>query len=250
MRQQEQTGVIVRAAHNRSLDPDNAHLWEYVDTKPIQFYQEVELPETAKRSAHIANAAQCDFESVQVRCPKRLNNPDPLAVYAVYAQEITPKQGEEPVSWMLLTTEPVSNAEMAATILRWYTYRWHVEEYHKILKSGCQVESYRLAATSMEALLGFLTVIAAELLQVTYLHRTQPDSPAELVLVPVQLSVLKAKSFKLPKVLTVAWAVEAVARLGGYLEHRRKTPIGIQVLWRGWLKLASLCEGWLLFGQT
>jgi len=28
-------------------------------------------------------------------------------------------------------------------------------EYHKILKSGCQVESYRLAATSMEALLGF-----------------------------------------------------------------------------------------------
>jgi len=29
-----------------------------------------------------------------------------------------------------------------------------MEEYHKILKSGCQVESYRLAAT-MEALLGF-----------------------------------------------------------------------------------------------
>ena len=29
--------------------------------------------------------------------------------------------------------------------------------------------------------------------------------------------------------LTVAWAVEAVAYLGGYLEHRRKTPIGIQV---------------------
>ncbi|MEH1772909.1 hypothetical protein, partial [Nostoc sp.] len=31
----------------------------------------------------------------------------------------------------------------------------------------------------------------------------------------------------LPKVLTVSWAVEAVARLGGYLEHRSKTPIGI-----------------------
>ncbi len=29
----------------------------------------------------------------------------------------------------------------------------------------------------------------------------------------------------------------AIARLGGYLEHRHKTPIGIQVLWRGWLKL-------------
>ncbi|MEH1844165.1 MAG: hypothetical protein V7L25_03900, partial [Nostoc sp.] len=62
---------------------------------------------------------------------------------------------------------------------------------------------------------------------------------------------------KLPKVLTVAWAVEAlafaqrlvekpavgIACLGGYLEHRHRTPIGIQVLWRGWLKLHDLCEG-------
>lgn len=150
---------------------------------------------------------------------------------------------------MLLTTEPVTNAVQAAKILRWYTYRWHVEEYHKVLKSGCKVESYRLAATSMEALLGFLTVIAAELLRVTYLYRTQPQAAAETVLSPVQLGVLKAKSTKLPKLLTVAWAVEAVARLGGYLEHRRKTPLGIQVLWRGWLKLASLCEGWLLASQ-
>ncbi len=52
---------------------------------------------------------------------------------------------------------------------------------------------------------------------------------------PVQLEVLKAASpTKLPKILTVAWAVEAVAYLGGYLEHRRKTPVGIQVLWRAW----------------
>ncbi len=65
----------------------------------------------------------------------------------------------------------------------------------------------------------------------------------ELVLNPTQITVLKAKSFKLPKVLTVRWALESVAHLGGYLEHRRKTPIGIQVLWRGWLKLQDLCEG-------
>jgi hypothetical protein len=52
----------------------------------------------------------------------------------------------------------------------------------------------------------------------------------------------KAKSPKLPKVLTVSWVVEAVAWLGAYLEHRRKTPIGIQVLWRGWLKLHDLCK--------
>ena len=103
----------------------------------------------------------------------------------------------------------------------------------------------------MKTLLGFLSVIAVELLQVTYLHRTQPQAPAIAILNSVQLEVLKAKSSqKLPPILTVAWAMEAVAYLGGYLEHRRKTNIGIQVLWRGWLKLHDLCEGWQLARNT
>ncbi len=249
VRQMEQTGVVVRAAHDRSLDSENVHLWKHLSTESIQFYQDVELPATVKRSARIARLA-VRFCAVQLRSPRRLKNQEPIGVYAVYAQEIDPPEGEEAVSWMLLTSKSVTTVAEAATILRWYTYRWHVEEYHKILKSGCQVESYRLAATSMETLLGFLTVIAAELLRVTYLHRTRPDAPATMVISSVQLDVLKARSSKLPKVFTVAWAVEAVARLGGYLEHQRKTPIGIQVLWRGWAKLASLCEGWLLAGQT
>ncbi len=152
---------------------------------------------------------------------------------------------------MLLTTEVVEDVFMAATILRWYTYRWRVEDYHKILKSGCRSERYRLAAVGMKTLLGFLSVIAVELLQITYLYRTQPDAPASTILNSVQLEVLKAKVRpKLAPLLTVAWAVEAVAYLGGYLEHRRQTPIGIQVLWRGWLKLHDLCEGWQLARNT
>lgn len=151
---------------------------------------------------------------------------------------------------MLLTTEAVADEKMAATILYWDSYRWRVEEYHKILKSGCQVESYRLTAEGMKALLGFFSVIAAKLLQLTYLHRTQPTAPVELILNPTQVAVLKTKSLKPPKVLTVAWALEEVACLGGYLEHRRSSPIGIQVLWRGWSKIHDLCEGWQLASRT
>jgi hypothetical protein len=79
-----------------------------------------------------------------------------------------------------------------------------VEEYHKILKSGTQVERYRLAADGMKTLLGFFSVIAVELLQLTYLHRTQPEASVEVVLNPTQIVVLKSKSPQLPKVLTVA----------------------------------------------
>lgn len=150
----------------------------------------------------------------------------------------------------LFIRKPLSTPQQAAQILRWYTYRWRVEEYHKVLKSGCKVERYRLAAESMKTCLGFLCVIAMELLRLTYLHRSQPEGDINLVLNETQQAVLKASAqsqgIAIPPQLTVRWGIEQVARLGGYLEHRRKTAIGIQVLWRGWLKLHDLCQGWQL----
>lgn len=249
IRQLGHTGVVIRAAHNRSLDPSSERLWAKLEAQPIRFYQKVDLPKTDTQAARSAKLA-VRFCLVQLKTPSRFENRQPLKVYAVYATEVNCPENATPLSWMLLTTEVVAEVEMAATILRWYSYRWRVEEYHKLLKSGCQVERYRLAAEGMKALLGFLSVIAAQLLRLTYLHRTQPNTPVELVLTPTQLAVLKSNSPILPKLLTVAWALEAVARLGGYLEHRRQSPIGIQVLWRGWSKLQTLCEGWLLAQHT
>jgi hypothetical protein len=248
-RQLQHTGVLVRAAQDRSLDAESERLWQKLESQSVNFEQEINLPETATRKARIAQLA-VRFCPVQLRTPYRFDNRESLKVHAIYATEIDCPEGETPVSWMLLTTEVVADVQTAATILRWYSYRWRVEEYHKIFKSGCQVERYRLAAEGMKPLLGFLSVIAIELLQLTYLHRTQPTASAIEILNPTQLQILKVKSAKLPKLLTVSWAVEAVAYLGGYLEHRRKTPIGIQVLWRGWLKLHDLCEGWQLARET
>ncbi len=249
VRQLQHTGVLVRAAHDRSLDADSERLWQKLESQSIGFEQDIHLPETATRKARQAKLA-VRFCPVQLRTPYRFEHREPLKVHAVYATELDCPKGETPVSWMLLTTEVVADIPSAATILRWYSYRWHIEEYHKIFKSGCQVERYRLAAEGMKTLLGFLSVIAIELLQLTYLHRTQPAASAIEILNPTQLQILKVKSPKLPKLLTVSWAVETVAYLGGYLEHRRKTPIGIQVLWRGWLKLHDLCEGWQLARET
>lgn len=177
VRQLQHTGVLVRAAHNRSLDSDSERLWSKLEAQPISFEQEIELPQTSKRSAHKAKLA-VRFCPVNLRTPYRFDNRDPLSGYVVYATEIDCPEGETPVEWMLLTTEVVADIQMASTILRWYSYRWRVEEYHKIFKSGCQVERYRLAADGMKALVGFLSVIAMELLQLTYLHRTQALAPA------------------------------------------------------------------------
>ncbi len=241
-------GLLVRATHNRSLCEEEDYLWNYVKKQPLQFEKEIELLKTDKRKKRTAVLA-VRFCQVKLRSPQRLKETDSFNIYAVYAEEINPPEGEEAISWMLLTTEVVDTIESANMILRWYSYRWLIEEYHKILKSGCKVESYRLAGNSMEVLLGFLTTISGDLLRMTYLHRNHPDHPAEAILTPVQIKVLKAKSSSIKmaqEVPTIKWAIEAIARLGGYLEHRRKSPIGITVLWRGFLELMSLCEGWEL----
>lgn len=73
------------------------------------------------------------FCPVKLRSPKRLNNQDYFDVYAVEAKEIEPPEKEEPVYWMLSATESVITMADAKLVLRWYTYRWRVEEYHKIL---------------------------------------------------------------------------------------------------------------------
>ena len=219
-------GVLIRAAHNRSCSNEEDYLWDYVGKQPVQFEQEIELPKNHQRKKRTVTLA-VKFYPVKLRDPQRLKSTESFDIYAVYAEEIEPPEGEEAISWMLLTTENVATNSDALTILRWYTYRWLIEEYHKILKSGCRVESYRLAGDSMEVLLGFLTTIAADLLRITYLNRTQPDCKAETILTPVQIKVLtalswqnksksKIKSKSKPESGTIAWAIHEIARLGGY----------------------------------
>lgn len=53
----ENTGFVVRAAHNRCLLDENSYLWEYVAAQPVQFEREIELPQTKKRCQRIATLA-------------------------------------------------------------------------------------------------------------------------------------------------------------------------------------------------
>ncbi len=226
VQKREKCGLLVRATHNRSLCEPEDYLWNYVKKQPLQFELEIELAKTDKRKKRTAILG-VRFCPVKLRSPQRLKETDSFNIYAIYAEEINPPEGEEAISWMLLTTEVVDTIELAKKMLRWYSYRWLIEEYHKILKSGCKVESYRLGGSSMEVLLGFLTRISSDLLRMTYLNRNHPESPASTILTPVQIKVLKAKSSQTKmaqEIPTIKWAIEAIARLGGYARASKKKP--------------------------
>ena len=95
VRQLQHTGLLVRAAHNRSLDSDSERLWSKLEAQPISFEQEIELPSTSKRSARKAKLV-VRFCPVNLRTPYRFDNRDPLLVHAVYATEIDCPEGETP----------------------------------------------------------------------------------------------------------------------------------------------------------
>ncbi len=66
------SGVVVRAAHNRTLENDDPHrLGEKLDAHPIVAYHDVELSETKKRKARIATLA-VRFCPVHLQSPPRL----------------------------------------------------------------------------------------------------------------------------------------------------------------------------------
>jgi hypothetical protein len=80
----EHAGVVVRAAHDRSLDFRSERLWDKLENQPIRFEQTIDLPETAKRQERRAKL-EVRFCQVNLRAPYRFDNRDPLKVYAVYA---------------------------------------------------------------------------------------------------------------------------------------------------------------------
>jgi hypothetical protein len=142
-RKLQHTGVLVRAAHDRSLDADSERLWQKLESQSIRFDVSINLPETATRKARIAQLA-VRFCPVQLRTPYRFDHREPLKVHAVYATEIDCPEGETPVSWMLLTTEGVADIQTAATILRWYSYRWRalgISQNFKIRLSGRKIQT-------------------------------------------------------------------------------------------------------------
>src|SRR5205814_5093186 len=66
-----------------------------------------------------------------------------LKLYALWARELEAPAGTEPVDWLLLSTWPIKTLKMARRLVRWYSLRWSIECWHKVLKVVCASIQYR-----------------------------------------------------------------------------------------------------------
>jgi hypothetical protein len=158
--------------------------------------------------------------------------------------EPKPPQGQEPIEWVLYTTEPVSSASDVGDVVDIYRARWLIEECNKAIKTGCRYQERQFE--SRDALLVLLAMtlpIACELLRLRTSCRADPDQRAATILNPVQLQVLAALGSRpLPNNPTVRDALWAIAGLGGHMKCNGEP--GWQVLYRGMEKLLAYEKGW------
>ena len=135
----EKTSLLIRAAWNRRVDHPQAYLWPYLESQPVAATVTITVPSKAQKPTRQANLT-LRYAPVTLLPPehRRHDGLCPLEVWAVLAREENPPADVEAVSWLLLTTVEVTTCEAALERLQWYTCRWEVEVYHKVLKSGCR----------------------------------------------------------------------------------------------------------------
>jgi hypothetical protein len=249
--------LVIRASADRALaEKDVRKLWAKVERQPLAGQVTLQIPGNQQRSARQATVS-VRFCPVKLRPPWRPHQKKlpPVTLTAILVREENPPpEINEPIEWLLLTNTSVQNFEDALRVTGWYGCRWHIELYHKILKSGCTVEDCRLEkAERLQNYIALMSVVAWRLHWLTYLNRTDPDLPCTTILTAIEWQALYRRIHRTPSLPatppTVRQAVRWIAQLGGFLGRKRDGEPGITVIWRGWQRLKDMADTWYLVNE-
>jgi hypothetical protein len=244
---------VLRARENRKLENPVAghqYLVPAARALPAQTTREVKISGTDKRRERMATV-QIAFAPVRVAVPgKHLGEyaKVPLDLWVVRVWEANPPAGEEPLEWILLTNVPVETAADVQECVGWYQRRPIVEEYHKGQKTGCGIETFQFEKIErLEPAIALISAIATTLLRLRDAARA-PDAdqrPATDVVAAEYVEVLTAHYRKrLSATPTIKAFYMHVARLGGHQNRKCDGFPGWITLWRGWMKLQAMVDGY------
>jgi hypothetical protein len=249
--QHPETGLLVRARHERK-DASGARLTELMAREQPAGAIEIEVP---RQPGQPARRAKLAVKDISLRLPAPRPSPSaeqPVRLWVVEAQEmLAAGPRAKPLCWRLVTNVPVTDFNSAVEKIQWYGQRWSIEEFHRILKSGCGVEDRQLETVERLSKIIMVDVLVAwRVLALTRAARQAESLQAEQYFGPDELAVLKQLQRKKGKVLspevTVREVVRLVAQLGGFLARKGDGEPGSMTLWRGLEQLSQLTLGYQL----
>jgi len=255
--------LVLRTGRDRALPEKGQHLFAHVRNAPelgglplnistkIR-RKKVTLPGKGKtsrmveRTARIANLT-IRAATVTLRAPYRKHGGKlpPVEVNVVLVREENPPEGQEPIEWVLLTTLPVDNLAQAWRVIQAYVRRWLIEEFHRILKSGCRVEQIQLReGNALLCGVALYMIVAWRILYLRDLSRGAPELPCTLFFSEAEwraACIIRRKPLGTPPP-SLKEVVELVGKIGGHMGRKKDPPPGPECLWRGLEKLRHYVE--------
>lgn len=227
---------LVRGQQDRCL-AEGEKLKATVRAAPRLTQIEFDLPRRPGGQArHVRQALK--VARVRLKPPYRAGRPlDEVTVTGLWAEELDPPRGEQPLTWWLLTNRDIETAEQAAECLSWYLCRWQIELFFRILKSGCKVEELQFETLErLEPALALYLIIAWRVLYLTGLGRTCPDLPCEAVFAEEEWHAVYIVTYHQPPPEappSLNAMIRMVARFGGFLNRKGDGSPGAESLWIG-----------------
>jgi hypothetical protein len=244
---------VLRARENRRLVAavaDHSYLFDAARQLPALGQRPLEVLGSPQRSArhttvHIA------FATVLVAPPRKHHGDyakEPLLLWVLRVWEPQTPAGEEPLEWILLTNVPVLEESDAHERVDWYEHRPIIEELHKGMKTGCAIESLQFEKIErLEPAIAVLSVVATTLLRLRDAARApDADTRAATTVVDAEYVEVLADHYGSrvgPRPSVLKFYLH-VARLGGHQNRKADGFPGWITLWRGWMKLQSMVDGY------
>lgn len=173
-----------------------------------------------------------------------------VSFWAILAEETHPPAGEDPIRWLLLTSKQVTTLEEARRIINLYLRRWDIEVFHRVLKTGCQVERIQLkTGQAVIKAVMIYAVIAWRILYLTHLGRQCPDLPCGCVFEEAEWKsacavVKRGKEAGEP---SLSEFIGIVGKLGGHLGRKSDGAPGPRSIWQGLVRVRDFACAWQAF---
>ena len=237
--------LLIRARHNRKVVGESP-VWNLVAQQPQAASITLEVPDpTGKKQRSV----QAEVRYQQVKILRPINSENQYESVTLNAIEIkeTPDKGmrtEDIIHWKLLTTLEVQTVNDVLQYIKWYTYRWLIERFHYVLKSGTKIEELQSTqAPSLQKAIAVYSIAAFRIMQLVYQSRHHPNVTCEVILTNTQWKTLYILIYRKKEIPiqppTLYQAVMWIGRLGGHLGRKSDGPPGLKTVWSGYQKLCN-----------
>jgi len=211
--------LLVRAKHNRGTTGEHK-LFETARHAPVQAQIEIKIPRQSARSKKSKQKARAKrpmriakvsvrYLQVKFNPPPYYNDKDPIKIWVVHVREDNPPANTDRLEWFLLTTINIKSIDDALNCVKWYCLRWRIEDWHRVLKSGCKVEELaHKTAERQKRAVAINMVIAWRIMLMTLLGREAPELPPEVLFSNLEIKVLKAyakKKLQISQIVSATW---------------------------------------------